>query len=335
MDEFIQRQIVRCRPTRLAAVGLGVMFAILGAGVRLSLDPIVHGAVPYIAFFPMLLAAALVSGAVGGGACLVGSTAIALAFLIPPFELATPAPSAAVFLAFGAMLVYVGAALRRSLIQLLEATRQERIFTLELQHRVKNTLAVVQSVASQTARTSQNPSDFKYDLGERLIAIAEAHNVLCDAGWRPVPLKTVAERVLNPVRRTGRISLAGPDVSLAADQAVNLSLALQELAANARKHGALSNGQGQISLTWLCEGDRRVAVRWLEKGGPRVDSPTHQGFGMRLLRRGIGGNEPWEPTLDFSPEGLRCGLVFELAAAQAAPPSLRRRAVITSIEVDD
>ena len=168
---------------------------------------------------------------------------------------------------------------------------------------------------AQTARTSRTLPDFRRDFSDRLIAVAEAHNVLSEAGWRSVSLRAVAERVLAPFGRTGRVRLDGPDVWLTADQAVNLALSLHELVTNACKHGALSTEDGRISLAWRCEDNgRRVAVDWLEEGGPKVSPPASQGFGLRLLTRGMGGSLPWRPTLDFRPEGLNWRVVFDTSA---------------------
>lgn len=318
MDEFIRRQVVRHRPSAATAAALGVGLALLGALVRLAIDPFVHGEVPYISFFPMLLAGALLAGGVAGMTCLAASTAIAMVFLIPPFGLASPRPSSVVFLVSGAMVVYVAAALRRTLIRLTEAAEQERVFTLELQHRVKNTLAVVQSLAAQTVRTSASLADFKREFSDRLIAVADAHNVLSEAGWRSVSLRSVAGRVLGPFGRTDRVRLDGPEVWLTADQAVNLALSLHELMTNACKHGALSNETGQVSLAWRYEHGGCVSLNWRETGGPPVSAPAREGFGRRLLTRGMSGEAVWRPALDLAPEGLSWRVVFEVQA-EAGP----------------
>jgi two-component sensor histidine kinase len=316
VDEFIRRQVVTYRPTAAIAALVGTGFALLGALIRWLLEPIVHGEVPYISFFPMLLIASLLAGSVAGVACLATSTLLAVLFLIPPFGMASVTPSTVVFLVFGAMVIYVAGALRRSLIKVTEAADQERVFTLELQHRVKNTLAVIQSLAAQKVRTSPTLSDFRRNFTERLIAVADAHNVLSEAAWRTVSLRSVAERVLSPIISTGRVEFDGPEVWLVADQTVNLAVSLNELATNAIKHGALSTEAGRVDLRWSCDADlRRVTVQWLEKGGPPVAPPPKKGFGMRLLTRGVGDSSAWRPTLDLRPEGLSWQVVFDAQAS--------------------
>lgn len=311
MDEFVRRQVVRYRPTAATAALVGTGFAFIGALIRWLLEPVVHGDVPYISFFPMLLIASLLCGSVAGVACLGTSTLLAVLFLIPPFGVASFTPGTIVFAVFGAMVIYVAGALRRSLIKVAEAADQERVFTLELQHRVKNTLAVVQSLAAQTVRTTPTLADFRRDFTERLIAVAEAHNVLSEAEWRTVSLRSVAERVLRPSMSTGRVAVDGPEVWLAADQTVNLAVSLNELATNAMKYGALSTECGHVDLCWSSDPDvGRVTVKWREKDGPPVASPPKHGFGMRLLTRGMGDSSNWMPTLDLRPEGLSWQVVF-------------------------
>ena len=159
----------------------------------------------------------------------------------------------------------------------------------ELNHRVKNTLAIMQALASQTFR-SASPVERKTFEG-RLSALSEAHNLLSEEKWLRAGIRDVVERVLRPYVMLGskRILMSGPDVPLSPPQAVTLSMILHEIATNAAKYGALANDTGTIQIEWKTFDQprtRMLQLIWRETGGPKVTVPERKGFGSLLIERG-------------------------------------------------
>ena len=194
----------------------------------------------------------------------------------------------------------------------------------ELNHRVKNTLATVQAIASQTLRTAATPAQAREALDERLVALSRAHNVLTRGSWRSAQLGEIVSEAMAAYRDPldDRISAHGPDVRLPPPIALALSMALHELATNAVKYGALSCAGGDVSISWTLgnRADQRVlAFVWAERGGPRVEPPRHEGFGSRLIRRTLAAELSGEVTMDFAPAGLVCVLEAVLREGDSAP----------------
>jgi PAS domain S-box-containing protein len=179
---------------------------------------------------------------------------------------------------------------------------QQRLLTKELAHRIKNSMAVIQSIARQTLRDAPEPLAEAF-MG-RIQSLAAAHEILIQKGWSEANLNELASQQLAVVR--GRVKLAGPDVSLTPILATSLGLVLHELLTNATKYGALSVPQGVVELSWRATGDdgqRRVLLTWKERGGPPVTAPDREGFGSRLIERSLPG-----ATVErrFEREGLVC-----------------------------
>jgi two-component sensor histidine kinase len=192
---------------------------------------------------------------------------------------------------------------------LREAARRRDLLVRELNHRVKNTLAAVQSLASQTAAgTRGNPDRFVPDFMGRLRTLAQAHDLLTASDWEGAEMGPLVEAVLAPWHCEGRISTSGPhDVRVVAHQAQALALALHELATNAVKYGALSVEGGRVEVAWWTDGERgdpRLELRWRETGGPRVDPAARSGFGSRLLERGLPRQLRGGASLSFPPTGV-------------------------------
>jgi PAS domain S-box-containing protein len=213
------------------------------------------------------------------------------------------------------------------------AAEQQETLINELNHRVKNTLATVQSIASQTLRTAATPEDARAALDERLVALSRAHNVLTKCRWESAQLEQIVAEAMAPYRDPieDRISAQGPDVRFAPPIALAISMALHELATNAVKYGALSCAGGNVSVIWTLgvEANRRVMqLVWAERGGPRVDPPRREGFGTRLLRRSLAAELGGKVTVEFAPTGVVCVLeavisewaVEPIGAAVAATP---------------
>ncbi|MBX6743880.1 MAG: PAS domain S-box protein [Acetobacteraceae bacterium] len=194
----------------------------------------------------------------------------------------------------------------------------------EMNHRIKNTLAVVYSMAVQTERTAATPAAFRRAFGQRLVALARAHDMLARSGWDGAPLREVVERTLEPHvgGGAGRLVIEGPPIRLPPHAAVTVHLAFHELATNAAKHGALSVPEGRVQVIWSLERGSRhrspvAEILWRERGGPAVRPPDRSGFGLRLLRRGLAREFGAEVGLGFAREGVECRIRLALAAPAA------------------
>jgi len=199
----------------------------------------------------------------------------------------------------------------------------------ELDHRVKNTLAIVQSVAAQTLRQANAPAALRETFDARLRALARSHDMLARGGWQGASLREVVERTLEAYaadggEAAGRVSAEGPPVRLAPNATVTLNPALHELATNAAKYGALSASGGCVEVAWTLERAESgapplLAIVWRERGGPPVRPPQHRGFGSRLLEQGLARESGGEVRLDFVPTGVECRIRLPLAAPWEGP----------------
>lgn len=190
--------------------------------------------------------------------------------------------------------------------------RQQRIVNAELAHRLKNILAVIQSIANQTRAASVE--DFRAALLGRIKALAVAHGVLIDAQWQDSDLRALIVQLLVP--HTGddgsdRVTVCGPSVALSPDQTTSFALIVHELATNATKYGALSIPSGHVAVSWSVQSGR-LCFDWIESGGPRVASAPRSGFGTTLIKRTASYQFAGTAELNFEPTGLRCRLEFSL-----------------------
>ncbi len=182
---------------------------------------------------------------------------------------------------------------------------QQKLLLGELSHRVKNVLAVVQSMATRTLTGGRSLAEAGEILIRRLHALSRAHDMLTTRNWRGAPLRAIVESELVPF--AGRTRIEGPDLMIGPRMAQTLALVLHELATNATKHGALSNDDGQVSVAWavLGSGDNaRFTFEWRESGGPIVAPPDRKGFGTSLLNIAITGDADGVSPLRFEPGGV-------------------------------
>ena len=197
----------------------------------------------------------------------------------------------------------------------VRAEEHRKLLLDELNHRVKNTLATVQSIAAQTVRATPDPVAFRTAFEARLMALSGVHNVLTSANWEGARLEELLRLELGPYG-AARSSLEGPAVRLSAQEALTLALVTHELATNAARYGALSVPEGRVAVAWSQTRDdvgaRRLTLDWRETGGPTVVAPTRQGFGSRLIQRSIQVDMKGETTMAFEPDGLRCRIALRL-----------------------
>lgn len=188
----------------------------------------------------------------------------------------------------------------------------QKLLMNELNHRVKNSLATVQSVARRSLRTASSLTDAERSLSTRLVAIARAYDVLTRQNWQGADVKASFEGIQNAYG-LGRIAIEGPEFRLSPANSVTLSLVAHELAVNATKYGALSNESGRIHVQWQVVEEKDVSVlrvTWRESGGPPVNTPVRTGFGTDLLQR-LHDSEGMRHSIDFRPDGVVC--VFSLS----------------------
>ncbi|HEY2707228.1 MAG TPA: HWE histidine kinase domain-containing protein [Caulobacteraceae bacterium] len=326
-NEFLRRRIAERAPL-WQQVGWGLFWALVAIVARLVLSRVTTGTQPFVMFYPAVLAASVFGGLRGGLACLAVIAAGAAFWYAP---LAGPvsvgnlrrwAP-ALIFLLSTGLTVWLAVFLRRALVDLTESREQERLMIGELQHRVRNTLAIVQTLADQTLRSTPTPADFRREFSNRLVALAQAHELVSEAAWTTVSLRELARRTLAPFvdEQTERVTVQGDDLLLPPDSVVSLTLCLYELATNATKYGSLSRDGGRVEIAWTVEPDRnggRVSFSWAERDGPPVAPPVRRGFGSRLLRQGLNGRLRPRIDISFAPEGVRWTAEFDVGLAQPA-----------------
>ena len=209
---------------------------------------------------------------------------------------------------------------------------RRRLLVNELNHRVKNTLATIQSIVAQTLRTAANPEAAGAQLENRLMALSRAHDVLTREVWEGARLSEIVDEAVRPYAPEGRCVTRGPNIWLSPAQALALAMALHELAVNAAKYGALTGDRGQVDIRWRRlprrlqgaarerdGGVRTLRLTWTETGGPLVAPPTRRGFGARLLERGLPRDLGGDVQLRYPPQGVICRIE---AALEASP---RRR----------
>jgi two-component sensor histidine kinase len=180
---------------------------------------------------------------------------------------------------------------------------------LELRHRMKNILAIVQSLVNQTLRDGVEIGAARQLLSGRLVAIGHAVDLLLGEGWRAARLDRLIQSAL--ASASERVRLTGPEVEIGPSAALMLGILFHELECNAIKYGALSKLDGRVSLSWWLEDGKRLALTWTEQDGPHVEAPAAAGFGSKLITR-VAARFGGQADADFRPEGLRWRLTLPL-----------------------
>lgn len=191
----------------------------------------------------------------------------------------------------------------------------------ELNHRVKNTLASVQSIVRHTLKAAADPGEFGVSVNARLAALSQSHDVLTRNDWAGASIHEIVAEQLSPYDRGAGAAFAlfGDKIQLTPNRAVALGMAIGELATNAAKFGALS-GSGMVEVSWRrrkAGDEERVRLTWVERGGPRVKAPLREGFGSRMIKRSLLTGLHGSAKLDFAEEGLTCVLDFPLLPGES------------------
>jgi PAS domain S-box-containing protein len=194
-----------------------------------------------------------------------------------------------------------------------EAEERQQLLMQELDHRVKNTLATVQAISHQTFRAVEDIPAATSAFNARLAALANAHGVLTIASWQSADLNHIVTGALQPFQdpERERFSTSGPSVYLSPQLALALAMTLHELCTNAVKYGALASAAGKVDLNWRLAGSPpRLAMRWVESGGPTVSPPKRTGFGSRMIKGGLA--HAGDVQIDFPPDGVVCTIDIAL-----------------------
>lgn len=208
-------------------------------------------------------------------------------------------------------------ALKATVEALRETEALQKMLTGELSHRVKNMLATVQAIASQTLRHSDDPADFVESFGGRIQSMSRVHSQLSTNEWKGTQMRALVhdQMKLGPVNET-QISASGPDVYLEATAVTKMAMILHELGTNSLKYGALSKPEGGVTISWTL-GQQTLDLLWIERGGPRISTPVRRGFGSRLIEtsvRGAGGHA----RMVADAEGVRWDIAFPLPQGLAS-----------------
>jgi PAS domain S-box-containing protein len=206
-------------------------------------------------------------------------------------------------------------AVQTELAQRKAAEEAKELLLHEIQHRVKNTLGTILGIAHQTFKGGP-PTQLKA-FSDRIQSLAATHSLLTQGGWDKATLREVIERTIEPFqsREEPRFVLSGPEVQIDAAKTLTLSMVLHELCTNAAKYGALSQGNGRVSVNWEMTGENAksfIRLTWQEENGPPVAPPARKGFGSTLIEKALSGTQG-KARLRFEPAGLVC--VIDIAAS--------------------
>lgn len=312
-------------PRPLIAAGVGIVCATLSIALRFAATPYIGDGEALLTAFPLVLIASLGTGAIGGWVCLVLCTIAswylfigeAFTFDFGPYEAGILVGT---FLA-GAFVIGISVLLRRAFNEISELRGTEALLSRELEHRIKNTLTLVLSIARQTFRKERAVPAAFADFEGRMIALAAAQDLVGRRERKPARLAQLVEHTLAPfcgIAAVDRLKLEGQDTSVDYDVTVGLVLVLHELATNAAKYGALSVEAGEILIAWSLPDDgRSLDLTWTERGGPPVKRPVRSGFGSTLVERIVARSLRGTMSVDYCERGLEARLTLPLSSLPA------------------
>jgi two-component sensor histidine kinase len=269
-------------------------------------------------YFTFLFPGVLVAGLFGGTWSAISTAffgALLIAYIwIPPrysFDLTGDGLFRLVsFWTVGSMVILLTAFVHTVLDKLAAAEHRATTTARELHHRVQNALTLVQAIARQTFRTSDNLTGAQEVFSARLTALGRAQALLDEGVDENVTVAILIRAALNPFD-TGQFALSGPSLFLPNDIGVSFALLLHELATNSIKYGALSSAAGRVDITWQKETSERGCLIWKEQSGPAVIRPSRTGFGSKLLRTAFPQGRG-DASIAFEPDGVRCTISFPI-----------------------
>lgn len=324
-------------PAEPSAVRGGLVAGVCLAGailLRLLLHPWLNDSLPFATFFPAVMVSTLIGGTWAGVIVFLMGGVFALSVFGGAPTGVKGLVSLVAWLFSGGLVWAMAIFIRRFAInvRIKEAElqhRQEQMTAVqkEMEHRAKNTFAVIHAIANLSSRTATSIDGYREQLLKRIHALAKAHELLSGAAWSSVDLQSIVAAALQPFSSPANDQLyftPGNKCRVNSETAVSLALVLHELATNALKYGALSISQGKVSCSWQQEKEH-VHFYWLERAGPPVVAPVHRGFGTQLLSSaGLGASGGVE--IRYEPEGVECVIRFKPAADDQAEPEASDKA---------
>jgi two-component system CheB/CheR fusion protein len=215
-----------------------------------------------------------------------------------------------------------GAIIARDISERRRADQLHALMLDELDHRVKNTLATVQAIATHSLQGTDIEVRRREIFEARIVALAQAHNLLTRGNWKGASLREILLQELEPYRTVDkdRFRVEGAELLLTPKAAVALAMAFHELATNAAKYGAFSVPSGKVRVTWetLAASPEMLHLTWVESDGPEITQPIRKGFGARLIERGLSLELDGQARLDFEPAGLVCTIEMPVPAGERA-----------------
>lgn len=217
--------------------------------------------------------------------------------------------------------IVIGAStIARDMTERQRADEHRKTLMGELNHRVKNTMAVIQSIAAQTLGHASTLEEAREAFGSRLINLSKAHDVLTRESWQSADLREIVADTVRPhAGGENRFQIGGPSIRLSPSAALAVAMALHELSTNAAKYGALTSESGRILIAWQIQGDgadRQLVLRWQESGGPPVVQPTRKGFGSLLIERALASELRGEVRVGYETSGLECTIIAPISAGE-------------------
>lgn len=205
--------------------------------------------------------------------------------------------------------------------QRVRAENRQRLLVNELNHRVKNTLASIQSIVGQTLRSAATQEEASRAITARILALSRAHDVLTNESWDGADLRTMVESAVDAFQMPDRdcFRISGPRMRIGPHAAMSLALAVHELATNAVKYGALSVPGGEVDIQWQLGPEDLFRFEWIERGGPVVTKSERRGFGSRLIHRVLSHELRGQAETDFRPSGIIFTLTTSAAAVNDKP----------------
>lgn len=308
-------------PPFVTEITVGIVTAIALLLMRLALQPVLGDRAPYAFVFVGVAAASIAAGWRCGLATLVGGQVLIWYAVLEPQWSFVPKDTGdvaalVVVTASQVVLLAVIAIYQREIRNAWDARdatdRARDLLVEELNHRVKNTLSVVQSLARHSLRGVEEAPVEAFT--SRLMALARTHDLLATRQWEWSDISMVVDAATAPyrVKAQNRFTVTGPNIDLPPRTALNLALTLNELATNAAKFGALTSQQGHVTIQWTLSSNTML-LAWKEMGGPQPVPPKSEGFGLRMIRQAIADEPNGTVELNFEPTGLVCWMEMELA----------------------
>lgn len=209
--------------------------------------------------------------------------------------------------------------------ELHSALDEQKLLLDEINHRVKNTMAAIQSVALLSRSSAHTVDDYVKSFQQRLVALAGAYNLLTENNWRGADVRQIVKATTSPYNRADQIRTDGEALELSPKRALALTSALQELNTNAAKYGSLSVPEGRLHIQWRMIEGRRLELIWTESDGPPVQPPARRGFGSKLIQDILAHDPEWNAEIEYRSEGVMARLTLEMqdaASSGVAPLSL-------------